>query len=97
DGTYSLQVSVGATLLFSSVGYVKEEIEVGNQSVIDLVMVPDIQQLSELVVVGYGSVRKSVMTGAISTVEMEKIQPVSTQRVDQMLQGRASGVLVLNT
>jgi TonB-dependent starch-binding outer membrane protein SusC len=54
EGRYSLEVTEGATLVFSSVGYTSEEIPIGTRQVIDLVMLPDIRQLQELVVVGYG-------------------------------------------
>lgn len=97
-GNYSLDVPSGdAVLVFSFVGFQSQEFAVGDRSVIDVVLVQDIAALQEVVVVGYGSVRKSVVTGAISSLSMDNIQPLATQRVDQMLQGRATGVLVLNT
>lgn len=98
DGKYSIIVPQGAkSLTFSFVGMKTQEIPIGSSSEINAVMIEEEVGLEEVVVVGYGSVRKSVLTGAISTVPMGKIQPLATQRVDQMLQGRASGVLVLNT
>lgn len=66
DGVYSLNVNVGAILVFSSVGFASEEIEVGNQSVIDLTLKPDVKQLEELVVVGYGTERKVNVIGSVS-------------------------------
>lgn len=98
EGHYSLTLSEDApVLVFSYVGYVSEEIAVADQTVIDIALVEDIKALEEIVVVGYGTMKKGEVTGAISSVDMASIQPIATQRVDQMLQGRAAGVLVLNT
>ncbi len=66
-------------------------------SVIDVMLVEDIKTLSEVVVVGYGTQRKSDITGAISSVKGNELTQLPIQRVDQALQGRAAGVLVLNT
>src|SRR5210317_578897 len=66
-GNYSLEVPAEAILVFSSVGYVSEEIAVGNQSIIDMVMTPDITALEEIVVIGYGSQTKRSVTGAIAS------------------------------
>ncbi len=98
DGEYSITVpDEQAVLVFSFVGYAQQARAVGSNRTINIALDQDLTQLDEVQVVGYGSVRRSVLTGAISRVEMETVQPVATQRVDQMLQGRASGVLVLNT
>jgi TonB-dependent starch-binding outer membrane protein SusC len=72
QGDYSLQVSEGAVLVFSSVGYTREEVTVGNRSVVDLVMTQDIQQLDELVVVGYGTMQKRHLTGSVGSVQMDE-------------------------
>ena len=97
EGEYNLTVSEGATLVFSSVGYTSEEIEIGSRSVIDLAMTQDIQQLQELVVVGYGTVNKSDLTSAISRVDGEDLRARISTRVDQELQGQMSGVSVQQT
>ena len=94
QGNYSLEVSEGATLVFSSVGYTQEEVIVGNQSVIDLTMTQDIQQLQELVVIGYGQQEKKDLTGSVSSISADKIKAVPMTSFDQALQGRAPGVLV---
>jgi TonB-linked SusC/RagA family outer membrane protein len=95
DGNYSLTVADDAqTLVFSSVGYLTEEVTIGNQSVINLTLQPDIQSLSEVVVVGYGTQKKSDLTGAISSVEPEDITRISERRLETALQGRAAGVQV---
>ena len=97
DGAFSLTVKDDAVLRISYIGYLTQEIVVGSQSVFPITLKEDAISLGEVVAIGYGSVKKSVVTGAISSVRMETVRPVATQRVDQMLQGRASGVLVLNT
>ncbi|MFW5760534.1 MAG: SusC/RagA family TonB-linked outer membrane protein [Cyclobacteriaceae bacterium] len=94
NGMYNLEVSQGATLVFSSVGYTTEEIEIGNRSIIDLQMVQDIKRLQELVVVGYGTQERKDITGAVSSVKAEQIEKLSIQSLDQALQGQAAGVLV---
>ncbi len=98
DGNYSLaKVSEDAVLVFSFVGMKSQEIEVSGKTTADVVMEEDAIGIEEIVAIGYGSVKKSTVTGAISSVQMETIQPLATQRVDQMLQGQAAGVMVLNT
>ena len=97
DGAYSLSVSDGATLIISSVGFVTEEVIVGNQSVIDIELVPDITQLEELVVIGYGTVKKSNLIGAVSSVSGEEIVKVPVSTVAESLTGRLAGVQVTTT
>jgi TonB-dependent starch-binding outer membrane protein SusC len=98
DGKYKLTVPDNATtLVISFVGYLSQEVTIGNKSVINVALIADIQALSEIVVVGYGQQRKSDITGAISSVKGQELVQLPMQRVDQALQGRAAGVLVLNT
>jgi len=97
NGAFSITVKENAVLQISFVGYISQEIPVGSRTEFQIVLVEDAISLGEVVMIGYGSVKRSTMTGAISSVRMETVRPVATQRVDQMLQGRASGVLVLNT
>jgi len=93
DGSYSLEVSAEAVLVFSSVGYTTEEVAVGNRTVIDLTMVPDIQQLEELVVVGYGTQERRSLTGSVASVESEVLQESKVPNATQLLQGRIPGVI----
>jgi len=99
DGNYSITVpNSEAILVFSSVGYETEEIAVGNQSTINLSLAPDIQSLSEVVVVGYGTQLKRDVTGAISTVKAEELSNFkAAPTLDQALQGQATGVQVSST
>jgi TonB-linked SusC/RagA family outer membrane protein len=98
DGRYKLTVPDNAEILVVSfVGYVTKEIPIAGASVIDVTLAEDFQTLSEVVVVGYGTQKKSDITGAISSVKGNELTQLPIQRVDQALQGRAAGVLVLNT
>ncbi|MFW5761053.1 MAG: SusC/RagA family TonB-linked outer membrane protein, partial [Cyclobacteriaceae bacterium] len=97
QGNYSLEVSDGATLVFSSVGYTQEEVEVGNRSTIDLTMLQDIQQLQELVVVGYGTQQRRDITGSVASVKSEDLQDLPVASVDQGLAGQVAGVQVQQT
>lgn len=95
DGNYSLSVpGPEAVLVFSSVGFESQEVTVGNRSVIDLQLDPDLQSLDEVVVVGYGSINKRDVTGSIASVSGEEIAEVPVASFDQALQGRAAGVQV---
>jgi TonB-dependent starch-binding outer membrane protein SusC len=97
DGSYTINVSSGATLVFSSVGYVSEEVVVGNRSIINMNMVPDITQLEELVVIGYGTAKKSDITGSISSVTGDDLKQVPVATVNESLTGRMAGVQVTTT
>ncbi len=97
DGTYRVEVpGQDAVLVFSYVGYVKEEITVGNRSTLDVALVPDLEQLNEVVVVGYGTQKKSDITGSVAVVDAEEMQKYATGDVAQLLQGRAAGVSVIS-
>jgi len=94
DGSYSISVpDVDAILLFSYTGYASEEVLVGVQSQIDLALSPG-SDLDEVVVIGYGTVKKSDLTGAVSTVTAESFKDQPVTRVEDALQGRAAGVTV---
>ncbi|MEQ9437419.1 MAG: TonB-dependent receptor [Cyclobacteriaceae bacterium] len=97
DGKYTLTVSPNATLVFSSVGFMAKEVGVGNRSVIDMTMETDIQQLDELVVVGYGTQKKSDLTGSISRITGDEMIQPSVSSFDQMLQGKVAGVQISQT
>jgi TonB-dependent starch-binding outer membrane protein SusC len=93
EGNFSLEVrGSDAVLVFSSIGYKTTEVPVAGQSTINLAMEPDVTALSEVVVVGYGTVKKSDVTGALSSVTTEQLRAVPVQSISQALQGRAAGV-----
>jgi TonB-linked SusC/RagA family outer membrane protein len=98
NGMYSLSIpDQNAILVFSSVGYMQQEISVENQSVIDIAMTQDITALDEIVVVGYGTQKKKDVTGSISSVSGKDIYQPSTASFDQMLQGQVAGVQISQT
>jgi TonB-linked SusC/RagA family outer membrane protein len=93
DGKYNLQVSSGNSILvFSYIGYEPQDLKVGNQSVMDVTLNESTENLSEVVVVGYGTQKKSQLTGAISQVTAKEIQELPITSAGQALQGRAAGV-----
>jgi len=94
DGKYSINVPEDATLVYSFVGYVNQEIPVADKSVIDVTLEEDLGDLDEFVVVGYGMQRKSDLTGAISSIKTEDISRLPVSDATQSLQGRVSGVQV---
>ncbi|MBN2213498.1 MAG: TonB-dependent receptor [Bacteroidales bacterium] len=97
DGRYTITVAgPEATLVFSFVGYLQEEIPVGSRTNINVTLVEDILQLDEVVVVGYGTVRKSDVTGALTSVTAETIQERPLQNALQAMQGKAAGVDVMS-
>ncbi|WP_215222646.1 SusC/RagA family TonB-linked outer membrane protein [Echinicola shivajiensis] len=95
DGSYSLEVSgPDAVLVFSSIGFRSQEIQVGNQSVINLSMIPDITSMEEVVVIGYGEVERKDATGAIGSVKSEDIVRANPVQAAKAIQGQAAGVIV---
>lgn len=98
EGKFRLNAPEDAsTLVFSSVGYETQEVNINGRSTINISMVPNVQALSEVVVVGYGTQKKSDLTGSISSVEPEEITRLSERRLEQALQGRAAGVQVMRS
>ena len=95
DGRYRLTVSDEVTtLVFSSIGYETQEVEINGRSTIDLTLAPDVQSLSEVVVIGYGSQKKSDITGSVSSVEPKEFENEPIANVTQGLQGKVAGVNV---
>lgn len=99
DGNYNLNtdLSDSTVLVFSYVGFKTQEIVVDGQSVINVLMEEDTSLLEEVVVVGYGTQKKSVITGAISGVKQTELEDLPITRVEQTLQGRVSGVTIAAT
>ncbi|MCG6189383.1 TonB-dependent receptor [Maribellus maritimus] len=98
DGNYIINnIPNGATLQFSFVGMETQEVEVGNQSTIDVSMGVDAIGIEEVVAIGYGVVKKRDLTGAVSKVKADELSAVPVSRVDQALQGKSAGVQVTST
>ncbi len=92
DGNFSINVTKDAIILVSYVGYVPQEIKVGNKTHLDIVIKEDNQVLDEVVVVGYGTMKKSDMTGAISSVNGSDLAKRTTTNPAEALQGKIAGV-----
>ncbi|MFO7668712.1 MAG: TonB-dependent receptor [Bacteroidales bacterium] len=94
DGKFAIRVSEGSILSVTFIGYISEEIEIGAESYIEVQLTPDLAQLEEVVVTGYTTVRKSNITGAISTVDAAELTKMPIVGVDRALAGKVSGVRV---
>ena len=92
DGKFSLEVEEGATLQISYIGYANQEIKVGNQKTLSIALKEDAEALDELVVVGYGTMKKSDLTGSSASVKDEVLSQRTVTSVGQALSGRVSGV-----
>jgi TonB-linked SusC/RagA family outer membrane protein len=95
DGGYTLTAPEESTLIFSFIGFVSQEISVGNRSTIDVTLMEDETSLDEVVVVGYGTVQRKDLTGSIASVGSKDIKDLAATRVDQALMGKIAGVQVL--
>lgn len=96
DGMYKISIPDGAnsTLVFSFIGFRTEKVSVGGRSVIDVQLVSDVQFLSEVVVVGYGTQKKRDLTGSVASVSSKDFEGMPVRSIDQALQGRSAGVQV---
>lgn len=94
DGNYQLSAPKGAVLEFSYVGYVTKSVTVGQNPVINVVLAENTEELSEVVVVGYGQMKRADLTGSVSSVGEKAIEKSVVTSVDQVLQGRAAGVQI---
>lgn len=95
DGTYTLQsVPANSILVFSFIGYKTHEVSVNNKTKIDALLEENLNDLKEVVVVGYGTVKRADLTGAVSTVSSTAISQSVATTIDQVLQGRAAGVQI---
>ena len=97
DGTYSINVDkVGKTLVFSYVGFTTKEIPINGNKVINVVLEESAESLNEVVVVGFGTQKKSDLTGAINTLSADDITKTPITSVDQALRGQTAGVFISN-
>lgn len=92
NGQFQLAADAGEVLVFRNVGYTTQEITVGNQTVLDIVLVAETEGLQEVVVVGYGSVQKKDVTGSVTPISMNNVRGQSVASLDQSLSGQVAGV-----
>lgn len=97
DGNYSLNVPSNATLVFSFVGMKSYEIAVKGQTTINVTMEDDSQALEEVVVIGYGSVKRKDLTGSVATVNSDVLAAVPVANATEALQGKMAGVQITTT
>lgn len=97
DGNYSIDLAPGEnTLFFSFIGYTPQTVEVGDRNVVDVTLAPDVTTLGEIAVIGYGTQRKSDLTGSVATVRGADLTKIPSSSAEQALQGKVSGVQVSN-
>lgn len=94
NGRYSLSVPEGSTLQISYIGYNTQEVKVGSGNVVNVSLREDSEALDEVVVIGYGTVKKSDLTGAVGSVQMKDVSQVGITSADRALQGQIAGVQV---
>ncbi len=98
DGKYSIAVpSADAVLVFSFIGYLTQEVIVGEQNAINVNLDPDKVTLDEIVVIGYGTIKKSDLTGSVSSIKSDDITKITAVNPMQSLQGRVSGVQITSS
>lgn len=98
DGTYNITVrSTEDVLVFRFVGYITQEIAVRNRTIIDVVLEPDITSLESVVVMGYSTKKQSEITSAVTTLSNDKLMDVTTDDIGTLLQGKVSGIQVINS
>ncbi|MDP4148538.1 MAG: TonB-dependent receptor [Bacteroidota bacterium] len=96
DGSFTIKAAPNATLIFSSVGYSSQEIALAGRTSVTITLASNATNLQQVVVVGYGTVKRKDLTGSIASVSADQIEKVPITTVEQALQGRASGVQVTN-
>jgi len=94
EGNYTLAVLEGSTLVFSFIGFESRRVEVGDRSVIDIILNEDMSSLDEVVVVGYGEQKEANLTGAVSSVDIKNIGSRPATNVASLLQGQMAGVTI---
>lgn len=94
DGNFAINVPSNAKLEFSFIGYVKQVVAVNGQRTLSVTLKEDSQALDEVVVVGYGAIRKSDVSGSVVSVDRETMMRKAPQNIAQGLQGAAAGVMV---
>ncbi|RDV16806.1 TonB-dependent receptor [Pontibacter diazotrophicus] len=98
EGNYTIAVpSTDATLVFSYIGYTNQEVQVGNQTTINVTMSEDAEALEEVVIVGYGTQRKSDLTGTVTAVSEEEFQRGNIQTPEQLIAGKVAGVQITSS
>lgn len=96
DGNFSIEAPLDGVLRISYIGFKTEEVAIDNNLMLSIKLEIDVTSLDEVVVVGYGTQKKSDITGAVASVKVSELQSIPTARVDEALQGRVAGVMITN-
>lgn len=96
DGQFSVDVQQGEVLAFSFIGFVTYEVTIGNQNTLNVTLQPDMQSLSEVVVVGYGEQKKETITGSVASVQGAELVKSPAMNLSNSIAGRMAGVIAVN-
>src|SRR5690606_4482615 len=96
DGRFTINANEGDVLVISFIGHVTQEVVVGASDEIEIVLQQDVTTMEELVVIGYGTVRKKDLTGCVASLQPKDFNQVIITAPDQLIQGRTPGVMVIN-
>ena len=94
DGRFEIKAPPNGVLIVSFIGYKRQEILINNKSSLSIALETDLESLDEIVIIGYGSQKKSVVTGAISNIKQTELEDLPITRIEQSLQGRLSGLTI---
>lgn len=94
DGAFSINVNKGQTITFTYIGYLPQSLKVGDKTKVNIYLKEDVEALDEVVVVGYGTMKRSDLTGSVVSVSADDIKKTVATSLDQVLQGHAAGVQV---
>ncbi len=97
DGSFAIDAPAGATLVCSFVGYITQEVKVGSQNRLNILLDEERNNINEVVVIGYGTQRRETVTGSVANIGGEKLNQVAATNAAQALQGRVAGVLMQQT
>lgn len=97
NGNFTIEVPENAELRVSYIGYLEQKVKVGKKSSLHIILKEDAQTLDEVVVVGYGTMKKSDITGSVASVRLDELKEGATTSVDQMLLGKSAGVNVVQS
>ncbi|MBL3655250.1 SusC/RagA family TonB-linked outer membrane protein [Fulvivirga sediminis] len=95
EGNFSIEVpDESSVLIFSFIGYIKEEVTVQNQTNLNIMLMPDVTSLTEVVVIGYGTQEKSDVTGSVASISEKDFNPGQVTSPDQLISGKVAGVQI---
>ena len=97
NGDFSINAPANATLVITSVGFAAREVPVNSRTTINITLTPEGRELENVVVVGYGTVRKEAVTGSVASINGDKVRDIPSPNISQSLQGRLAGVDITQT